>query len=129
MTDVFAKKKLSLALLKAKHEHRHAVLTNPNHIYFTSSNRHDYSNIYVDFSPSNWTNVVGLKPAGKGSVFFSEPRVKRVLQFCNLRDFCTFNWEVMRELRTTHHSCVCIQNSIYALSGRHEKIVKESCVL
>ena len=50
MTDVFAKKKtVSLALLKAKHEHRHAVLTNPNHIYFTSSNKHDYSNIYVDF--------------------------------------------------------------------------------
>ena len=128
MTDVFAKKKLSLALLKAKHEHRHAVLTNPNHIYFTSSNKHDFSNIYVDFSPSNWTNVVGLKPAGKGSAFFF--RATRQESFAVFqRDFCTFNWEVIRELRTTHHSCVCIQNSIYALSGRHEKILKESCVL
>ena len=75
------KKNFPLRFWKQTDEHRHAVLTNPNHIYFTSSNKHDYSNIYVDFSPSNWTNVVGLKPAGKGSVFFFQSHASR--EFCS----------------------------------------------
>ena len=43
------KKNFPLRFWKQTDEHRHAVLTNPNHIYFTSSNKHEYSNIYVDF--------------------------------------------------------------------------------
>lgn len=84
------KKNFPLRFWKQTDEHRHAVLTNPNHIYFTSSNKHDYSNIYVDVSPSNWTNVVGLKPAGKGSVFFFRATRQgsfAVLQFKRLLHF------------------------------------------
>ena len=46
MTDVFAEQKVSLVLLQAN---MNIVLMNPNHMYLTSSYKHDYSNFYVDF--------------------------------------------------------------------------------
>lgn len=56
----------------------------------------------MHFSPSNWTNVVGLKPAGKGSVFFFRATRQEsfaVLQFKRLLHFKLGSYE-----RATHYA-------------------------